>query len=89
LPADGSRWALRVGTPADRHVHVHPARYSPHTVRVGANALKTAILAVATAAPDIPDVAAVNAVRRRFLGLPPVPALSDGGLGQAVALLAG
>src|SRR5262249_35743156 len=42
LPEDDSRWVLRVGDEADRYVHLHPGRWSPATLRVRANLLKTA-----------------------------------------------
>ncbi len=91
LPDDGSRWALRLGPAAGRYVHLHPGRRSPHTVRVQANALKTAILAHALAGltgGPASDVAVVNEARRRFLGLPPVPVIdAGGGLGEVIGLL--
>jgi hypothetical protein len=34
---------LRLGEQPERYVHIHPGRYSPHTIRVKAGALKTAI----------------------------------------------
>lgn len=91
LPDDGSRWAVRAGAEGRRYVHLHPGRYSPHTVRVQANALKTAILAHAIArlaAKSATEVVVVNEARTRFLNLPPVPAIHEGGLGEVIALLA-
>src|SRR5947209_775435 len=49
FPEDASRWVLRLGDEAGRYVHVHPGRWAPHTRRVRANVLKTAVLAVAHA----------------------------------------
>lgn len=89
VPDDGSKWALRLGPADGRYVHLHPGRYSPNTVRIHANALKTAALAhaAATGSGDPPtDVALVNAVRKRYLGLPPVPTLGAG-LAEAIVLL--
>jgi hypothetical protein len=40
---DKSIWILRLGDDISRYVHIHPARYSPHTIRVKATTLKTAI----------------------------------------------
>jgi hypothetical protein len=90
LPDEGSRWAVRAGAEGERYVHLHPGRYSPNTVRVQANALKTAILAHAIAQVNgtaASDIAVVNEARKRFLQLPPVPVISEGGLGEVIALL--
>ncbi len=91
LPDDGSRWAVRAGAEGGRYVHLHPGRYSPNTVRVQANALKTAVLAHAIAqlqGRSASEVAVVNEARQRFLQLPPVPAIHEGGLGEVIGLLA-
>jgi hypothetical protein len=91
LPADGSAWVLRFGEEGGRYVHVHPGRWTPHTRRVRANVLKTAVMALAHAAAfgaDPLDVALINRVRREHLGLAPVPALADeGGLGAVIEVL--
>ena len=49
LPADGSVWTLRLGVADGRYVHLHPGRHTPHTVRVNAATLKTAVMACAVA----------------------------------------
>ncbi|WP_114782182.1 hypothetical protein [Botryobacter ruber] len=89
--ADGTDWVLRWGVEAGRHVHLHPARYAANTIRVKANALKTAVAMVTaaakykTAAADLP---LLNQVRHEWLGLPPVKALpSDEGAAKLVKLL--
>lgn len=90
--ADSSRWVLRLGAEPERHVHVHPGRWSPHTVRVRANVLKTAILVRAWAGvhrADPCELAVINGVRARLLDLAPIPALpAQGGLRAILALLA-
>jgi hypothetical protein len=92
LPADGSRWVLRLAEGQERYVHVHPGRYSPWSRRVRANVLKTAVVALAQAGvegQDPLDRDLVNRARRLFLGLPPIgrtPA-EDAGLGEVIALL--
>ena len=91
-PADGSRWVLRLGDEAGRYVHLHPGRWSSATVRVRANSLKTAFLALCKAGIDGGDPmgrALVNEVRTALLGLSPVGDEPDGelGLGAVVALL--
>jgi hypothetical protein len=91
LPADGSVWVLRFGAEGGRHVHVHPGRRTPHTRRVRANALKTAVMALAYAGVhggDPHNAGLVNGARREYLSLSPVRALADeGGLGALIEVL--
>jgi hypothetical protein len=91
LPDDGSRWALRLGETAGRYVHIHPGRYSPHTLRVRADTLRTAVLALALgrlSGRDPSDVGVVNEARRRYLELPQVRDVGEGGLGAVIRVLA-
>ncbi len=91
FPEDTSRWVLRAGDDA-RFVHVHPARYSPFTVRVRGTVLTTAVTALAYTGLNGGDPlsrSVVNAVRRDYLGLPPVgsdPPVAEG-LGAVIAML--
>ena len=91
FPEDGSRWVLRLGDEAGRYVHVHPGRWSLATLRVRANVLKTAVMALAYATAhgsDPLDVRLVNTVREGNVGRALIPAL--GGVGRlelAVAVL--
>jgi hypothetical protein len=91
LPDDSSLWVLRLGY-GERYVHLHTARYSPHSLRVPGVSLKTAIVANAlarTRGQRIADLTTVNDARRTFLGLPPVAKLTtNGGLGEVLNLLA-
>lgn len=88
--SDASVWALRWGVHEGRHVHLHPGRYSPHTLRVKANHLKTAI---AVAAASIKygqpiNLELLNQVRAAWLALPPVPGYTpEEGLGKVILLL--
>lgn len=41
--SDTSRWILRLAVDKASYIHLHPGRYSPHTFRVKASALKTAL----------------------------------------------
>ncbi len=89
---DGSQWVLRLADERDRYVHAHPGRWVPNTCRVRANVLKTALLVLAHAGihgGDPMDVALVNAVRQRYLGLAPLGRglADDEGLGSVLALL--
>jgi len=91
FPEDTSRWVLRAGDD-DRFVHVHPARYSPFTIRVRATVLTTAVIALAYSGlhgGDPSTRTVVNAVRRDCLGLPPVgrePSVAEG-IGAVIELL--
>jgi hypothetical protein len=91
LPADGSAWVLRFGEEGGRYVHLHPGRWTPHTRRVRANVLKTAVMALASAGAqggDPLDVALINRVRRECFGLAPVPTLAaEGGLPAVIEAL--
>ena len=92
FPEDTSQWVLRAGDEDDRFVHVHPARYSPFTIRVRANVLTTAVMALAYTALHGGDPLSrpvVNAVRRDYLGLAPVgrDPSGDEGIGSVIELL--
>jgi hypothetical protein len=91
LSADGSAWVLRFGEEGGRHVHLHPGRWTPHTRRVRANVLKTAVMVLAHAGAhggNPLDVALINGVRREYLGLSPLPALAEsGGLAAVIEML--
>jgi hypothetical protein len=79
--SDGSRWILRRGERAGRYVHVHPARWSPQTLRVRANVLKTAILTLTLAGvrgTDPLEVAVINQARQELLGFSPIFGLREG-----------
>jgi hypothetical protein len=91
LPDDGSRWVLRLGDGGGRYVHLHTARYSPHSLRVPGVTLKTAILANTLARVRgrmFADLATVNEARKRYLDLPPVAKLTDdAGIGEVLRVL--
>ncbi|MFN4261008.1 MAG: hypothetical protein ACK4RK_17085 [Gemmataceae bacterium] len=92
LAADDSCWVLRLGDDAGRYVHVHPGRWTLRTCRVRANALKTAVLALADVGRhggDALDLGRVNILRQRYLGLSPLgkPLSYTAGIGAIIALL--
>jgi hypothetical protein len=79
--SDDSRWILRQGERQGRYVHVHPGRWSPRTLRVRANVLKTAILTLALArvrGADPAEVTVINEAREAFLGVSPIAGLKEG-----------
>ena len=88
LEQDSSCWVLRLGNETGRYVHVHPARWQPHTRRVRANVLKSAVMVLAYAAANGGDprqVKLVNSVRQQYLGLSPMKDLA-GDQGLSVVL---
>ena len=92
FPEDTSKWVLRYGEDGGRFVHVHPARWAPFTVRVRANVLTTAVLALAYVGVhggDPLDRTVVNRVRHDYLGLAPDGRDPSGeeGIGSVIGLL--
>lgn len=90
---DGSRWAVRLGPSNGRYVHLHPARRSAHRLRAHANALRTAVMALAHAARTgraANEVGVVNEARARYLALEPLTEVcATGGLGAVLAAIEG
>ncbi len=41
--SDNSSWTLRAGVEPNRYIHLHPSRYSPHSMRLKSNTIKTVI----------------------------------------------
>jgi hypothetical protein len=76
--SDSSRWILLHGIEFGRYVHLHPARYSPHSIRVKATVLKTA-LACMVILPEgtLPDLSVLNHIRQSVLELSPVKDLEQ------------
>lgn len=89
--SDKTDWVLRWGVVENRHVHLHPARYTGHTTRVKAAALKTAIATVIMATQlklPIFELSTVNRVREDWLELSPVKWLNEQeGIGKFLKLL--
>jgi hypothetical protein len=92
FPEDRSNWVLRLGDESQRHVHVHPGRWSPATVRVRANVLKTAFLVLIYTGlhgGNPLDRELVDLVRTEYLDLPPLGRDLEGelGLGAIIEIL--
>ena len=89
--SDNTDWVLRWGVVENRYVHLHPARYTGHTTRVKAAALKTAITTVIAARQlGLPatDISTINKVRVEWLELSPVKWVSpQEGIGKFLKLL--
>lgn len=76
---DGSIWTLRFSENQERYIHIHPGRYSPHTIRVKATTLRTAILILCF--EQIGEKASINTesvnqVRKKYLNEPPLKSLA-------------
>ncbi|WP_266203860.1 hypothetical protein [Pontibacter kalidii] len=90
--SDGSAWTLRWGVHAGWHAHLHPGRYSLHTLRIKANHLKTALAAAIASMKykQAINLGLLNKVRHEWLELPPVPVYTSGeGLGKVLVLVVG
>jgi hypothetical protein len=75
---DQSKWVLLKGKEKERFVHLHPARYSDHSIRISASSLKTAIASLAYAGihqGNPLDKTLINHVRKTFLALPEVKSI--------------
>jgi len=69
--SDASQWTLKFHNDNRRFVHIFPARLSPHSFRVKANTLKSAILYYILIGKDFISADDLNRARA-LLGLPPV-----------------
>ncbi len=91
--SDGSEWILLPGKTPGRWVHIHPARYSPFSLRVRAETLKTAIAVIYHCKKyglDHFDPEVVNQVRTDLLKQSPMKALSPHkGTGKIIGIIAG
>jgi hypothetical protein len=88
---DKSIWTLRMGENPNRYIHIHPGRYSPHTIRAKATTLKTAIMILCyNQLGEIKSIKteAVNFIRKKYLNEPPIKSFSNAsGLGRIINLL--
>jgi hypothetical protein len=88
---DKSVWTLRTGDEEKRFVHIHPGRYSPHTVRVKALTLKSVICILAylrTKSSLSFDIGLINEVRKKYLNAPPIKSVNkENGLGKLITFL--
>lgn len=73
--SDRSTWVLRWGEDPQRHIHIHPGRYSSTTMRIKAGTLMTAIgIAIYRKQhpEDAIDRTVLNQIRSTYLKLSPV-----------------
>jgi hypothetical protein len=80
--SDFSKWVIKEGNDTDRFIHIHPAKQSPHTIRVRAATLKTVItLMITTDTISLQineNLKTVNQIRTAYLHLSPVKSLQYG-----------
>ena len=74
--SDSSKWTLKYYNHETRYVHIFPARSSPHSFRIKANTLKSAILYVMIIGKDYVSEDDLNAARA-LAGLSPVKEVAD------------
>jgi DNA-binding ferritin-like protein (Dps family) len=74
--SDTSQWTLKYHNHETRYVHIFPARSSPHSLRVKANTLKSAILYILIFGKDYVSEDDLNAARA-LAGLSPVREVTD------------
>ncbi|WP_167619239.1 hypothetical protein [Maribellus sediminis] len=77
--SDQSEWLIKQGDNPERFIHIHPAKYSKHSIRVRASTLKTVlaleILSVRQHPVAAKNLEAVNTARMDLLGLSPIKSL--------------
>ena len=77
--SDSSLWVIRQGQNEKRFLHIHPAKYSPFTIRVKAPTLKTVVaMQIFNINLNKSDVSEVNRIRTQKLNLSPIKALAEG-----------
>lgn len=74
--SDGSEWAVKYDDGNDRFIHIFPARSSPHTFRIKANTLKSAILYLALIGKDFISGDDLNR-SRTMAGLSPIKEITE------------
>ena len=85
--SDGSTWTLLRGDDPELYVHIHPARYARHCIRVKAGALKTATVMQRQGLTPKSETPQVNALRKS-IGLSAIKDLEESeGIGRIWAVL--
>ena len=83
--SDQSEWILKEGGLSERYIHIHPAKYSIHTIRVKVNTLKTVLALVSRSSliqsPPREDLFTVNKIRTEMLNLCPLKSLQKNASG--------
>lgn len=87
--SDESIWTIRLSNNKKRYVHIHPGRYSPHTIRVKALTLKTAIAsAILSTKGEELELNIINKIRVSILNAPPLKSINaSSGLGKFLTII--
>lgn len=79
---DSSEWIIKLGNSSEMYIHIHPAKQSPHTLRVRASTLKTVVMLmiknVSISAHMSENLKTVNNIRVEYLQLSPIKSLQQG-----------
>ncbi|MFN8240653.1 MAG: hypothetical protein U0X39_07870 [Bacteroidales bacterium] len=87
--ADDSEWVLKYEDTGNKYMHIFPARYSQHTIRVKANTLKTAIAYLVFSGKDYVSDEDLN-LAREITGLSPLPDVYESeAITEMIALIRG
>ena len=89
--SDQSEWILRLGKDENRYVHIHPAKYSQHCIRLRSSTLKTVLTVMYHSNKNrndcIEELQFINQIRTEYLKLSPVKTLQkDRGILRALNL---
>lgn len=80
--SDQSLWVIKEGINNERFIHIHPAKNSPHSIRVRATTLKTVLALLINNEKLTGDMRSnlerVNQIRTGYLNLSPVKSLERG-----------
>lgn len=80
--SDLSVWIIKEGINDERYFHIHPAKDSPHSIRMRGTTLKTVlalkIFEETLSSVGISDLKKVNHIRKNYLQLSPVKSLQRG-----------
>jgi hypothetical protein len=84
---DESVWVLRKGEIVEPSIHIHPAKFTKHSIRVHGISLKTAILLTMNHI-QLPQLEEINEIRKNYLQLSPIKNIqSTGKVFTAIGLL--
>ncbi len=79
--SDQSEWLIRQGNSTERYIHIHPAKFSKHSIRIRAASLKTVIALRVNSVPiknkANENLGNINEIRKVLLGLSPVKLLQE------------
>ncbi|MCY1723365.1 hypothetical protein OU798_23645 [Prolixibacteraceae bacterium Z1-6] len=79
--SDQSEWLVKKGNSHTHYIHIHPAKFSKHTIRVRAATLKTVIALLVNSVSIQKSISknllSINSVREKMLGLSPIKSADE------------